>query len=106
MARRGNRRTAGYRFKIQEILMRKILAGFTGLCVLLGLAMTSRAGDEALAIIDKAIEAHGMKDKARKIMGYRGKNKGTVNVMGMDLEFIQDITLMMPDKFKEEMELS
>jgi hypothetical protein len=91
---------------MEEPPMRYILAGFTAFSVLLGLAVTSHAGDDALAIIDKAIEAHGMKGKAASILGYRGKNKGTVNVMGMDLDFDQDITLMMPDKFKEEMELS
>ena len=88
--------------------MRKMLSMFMVLPVLLGLATITQAGDEAMAIIDKAIAAHGLKDKDKvdKTNGYRGKNKGTLHVAGMDLEFTQEITLLTPTKFKEAMEIT
>jgi hypothetical protein len=86
--------------------MRGMLSTVVSFGVLLGLALASRAGDEALAIIDKAIAAHGFKGKEGKTPAYRGKNKGTLHVGGMDLEFTQEVTVLVPDKFKEVMELT
>src|SRR5262245_64307335 len=63
-------------------------------------------GDDVGAIIDKAIAAHGLKGKQDKTGGYRGKNKGTLHVNGMNLEFTQNVTVMVPDKFKEAMDIS
>ncbi|HWY88208.1 MAG TPA: hypothetical protein VNX28_15970 [Gemmataceae bacterium] len=74
--------------------------------VLLGMTLEGQAGDEALAIIDKAVLAHGLKGKEDQTPGYLGKNKGTLHVAGMDLEFTQDILVQAPNKFKEVMELS
>jgi hypothetical protein len=83
-----------------------MLSAVVGLSVLLGLALVGRAGDEPFAIIDKAIAAHGLKGKEGKTPAYRGKNKGTLHVAGMDLEFAQEVTIQTPDKFKEAMELT
>jgi hypothetical protein len=87
--------------------MRRLIAVLAAFGMFLGLALVSRAGgDETSAIIDKAIAAHGLKGKADKNHGYRGKNKGTLHVMGLDLEFTQEVTIQIPDKFKEVMDLS
>jgi hypothetical protein len=86
--------------------MRKALTGLVVIGLLLGLARVSQAGgDEVTAIIDKAIKAHGVKEKD-KTYAYRGKNKGTLHVSGLDLEFTQEITVQVPGKFKEVMSLT
>jgi hypothetical protein len=74
--------------------------------LLCGMALASQAGDETSVIIDKAIAAHGLKGKEGQTAAYRGKNKGTLHVGGMDLEFTQEVTVQAPDKFKEAMELT
>ncbi len=86
--------------------MRHFFISLTALGLLFGLAKASpRTGDEAAAIIDKAIKAHGIKGKEDKNLGLRGKNKGTLHVMGLDLEFTQEITIQTPDKFKDNLSL-
>ncbi len=86
--------------------MRKICL-FLVMVVFLGSAATSCADDEALAIIDKAIAAHGLsKEALTKKPDVRVKNKGTLHVGGMDLEFTQEVTLHLPNKFKEVMEVN
>jgi hypothetical protein len=76
--------------------------------VLLGLALISRAGTdaEAEAIINKAIKAHLGKNKQEASVGYRGKNKGKLHILGMEFEFTQEITLEVPKRFKEVMEMT
>jgi len=72
--------------------------------LLFGPVLLCRADDDPAAIVDKAIKAHGLKDK-EKAAGYRGRSKGTVHVGGMDLEFAQDATADMNGKFKEVLDL-
>jgi len=75
--------------------------------IVFGLALFSRAADdETGAIIDKAIAAHGLKGKAQKELAYRGKNKGTLHVAGLDLEFTQEVAVQTPGKFKEVMQFT
>lgn len=79
--------------------MRTILA----LATVLSLAITgaSRADDQAdlHKIIDKAIKAHGL-DKAPKDKATTFKIKGTVHVMGMDLDLTGEIQTQEPDKVR------
>jgi hypothetical protein len=89
--------------------MRRFALTLTVVGLLIGAARISLAqpqGDEAGAIIDKAIKAHGIKTKDDKTFAYRGKNKGTLHVAGLDLEFNQDVAIQAPDKFKETLSLS
>src|SRR5262245_26101751 len=72
--------------------------------LLFGPVVFCRADDDPAAIVDKAIKAHGLKDK-EKTAAYRGRSKGTVHVGGMDLEFTQDATADMNGKFKEVVDL-
>jgi len=75
--------------------------------IVFGLALFSRAADdETGAIIDKAIAAHGLKGKTQKELAYRGKNKGTLFVAGLELEFTQEVAVQTPGKFKEVMQLA
>jgi hypothetical protein len=73
--------------------------------LLFGPAFMCRADDDPAAIVDKAIKAHGLEGKETKA-AYRGRNKGTVHVGGMDLEFTQEATAqLVKGKFKEELDL-
>jgi len=87
--------------------MRHIAFTLAAIGLILALAQSSQAGgDEAAAIIDKAIEAHGIKGKTSQAFAYRGKNKGTLHVGGLDLEFTQQVAVQTPDKFKEVLDLN
>jgi hypothetical protein len=73
--------------------------------LLVGPVVLCRADDEPAAIVDKAIKAHGLEGKENKTAAVRGRNKGTVHVGGMDLEFTQEATAAMKGKFKEVLDL-
>ncbi|OWK47168.1 hypothetical protein [Fimbriiglobus ruber] len=65
------------------------------------------ADDDAKAIIEKAIKAHGGEEALTKYQAGRFKNKGKVAVPGAgDLEFTQEVAYMLPDKFRESLELT
>jgi hypothetical protein len=76
-----------------------------GLAYLLGWSGPVRA-DDAAAIIDKAIKAHFPKGLDSKNKGLRSKSKGTLHIMGQDLEYTQATAAQVPSKFKEVMELT
>src|SRR5437016_3102742 len=58
--------------------------------------------DEARAILDKAIKAHGGEDVLRKHKAGTIKNKGRLEILnGVDI--MQEISFCLPDKFREEM---
>jgi hypothetical protein len=80
------------------------MLAFSMLCVL---PQIGRAGgDGTTAIIDKAIKAHFPKGVDTKNRGLRTKGKGMLHVMGLDLEFVQEVSIQMPNKFKEAMEIT
>src|SRR5262249_1008920 len=89
--------------------MRRFACGMLVASVfILGLALAGRAdGDqEADAIIAKAIKAHLGDNKKAAGVGYKGKNKGTLYILGMEIEFTQEITLEVPKRFKEVMDMT
>jgi hypothetical protein len=71
------------------------------------LALTGQAGEtDSAAIVEKAIKAHFPKGLDTKNKGLRTKSKGTLHVMGIDLDYNQEVSVLMPNKFKEVMELT
>jgi hypothetical protein len=87
--------------------MRRTALTLLALSLFLGLAQTARAAeDEAAAIVEKAIKAHFPKGLDTKNQGLRTKGKGTLHIMGMDLEFTQEVAVQTPSKFKEVMDLT
>jgi len=71
------------------------------------LALTGWAGEgDAAVIINKAIKAHFPKGVDTKNGGLRTKSKGTLHIMGLDLDYTQEVSVQSPDKFKEAMELT
>src|SRR5262249_48724725 len=83
--------------------MRSVIAAFAAI-VLVGQVAQGQAVDEARAVIEKAIKAHQIKEKS-KTTAYQGKNKGTLFVMGLEIEFTQEIAIQHPNKFKETMQM-
>jgi hypothetical protein len=87
--------------------MRRTTLTLLALSLFLGLAQTAKAAeDEAATIIEKAIKAHFPKGMDTKNQGLRTKSKGTLHIMGVDLDFTQEVAVQMPNKFKESMELT
>jgi len=87
--------------------MRRLAPSAAVACLLLGLALTGRAGeDQTAAVLDKAVKAHFPKGLDKKNQAVRTKAKGTLHVAGLDLDFTQEVTVQMPNKFREAMELT
>jgi hypothetical protein len=87
--------------------MRHVAFALAALGLVCVLAPTGRAGgDEAKAIIDKAIKAHFPKGLDTKNKGLRTQSKGTVHVQGLDLAYTSQTAMQLPTKFKEVVELT
>jgi hypothetical protein len=77
---------------------------FASLVGALLLTAGARADDDAKAIIVKAIKAHGGEDAQSKLKAGQSKAKGKIELLG-GLEFTQETSFMLPDKFKETVEM-
>jgi hypothetical protein len=78
-------------------MRRYVLASLVGALLL---AAGARAEDDAKAVIAKAIKAHGGEEAQTKFPAARTKAKGKIELFG-GLEFTQESAFMLPDKFKE-----
>ncbi len=66
----------------------------------------ARAADEPQDIIAKAIKAHGGEELITKNKAGQSKTKGKIHLPGVgEVEYTQDVSYMIPDKFKDSMEL-
>src|ERR1700722_5215865 len=76
--------------------------------VLLALGTNVRAADDQPKdIIAKAIKAHGGEEALSKKKAGTSKGKGKINIPGAgEVEFSQESAHMLPDKFKESIEMS
>jgi outer membrane lipoprotein-sorting protein len=68
---------------------------------LLAGASWASAQDDAKALLDKAVKAHGGPDKLNKIKAQQSKAKGSVETPIGKVEFAQESSFQYPDKFKE-----
>jgi hypothetical protein len=87
--------------------MRRIVLPLLSVVLLFGSLPRSRAADEDVkAILAKAVEAHGGKEALKKFKASQARNKGKINLPGLgEVDFTQEVAAMLPDKFKEVMEL-
>ena len=70
--------------------MRGVMVSLTAVVVLVAGVLRGWAGDDEIKpIIDKAIKAHSPNGPNEKHKAYQGKNKGTIFVQGLELEFTQ-----------------
>ena len=71
-----------------------------GVCLTLAPGPARAQEDEARAVIDKAIQAHGGEKALEKIKGIQVKSKGTVHQPTGELAFTSEDYWQSPDKFK------
>lgn len=71
------------------------------------IAPAARAADESKDILAKAIKAQGGEEFLSKYKGGRSKSKGKIDIPGVgEAEYTQEVAYMLPDKFRDSMELS
>src|SRR4051794_5221344 len=71
-----------------EVRMRQFVVAACGLGILLAVSGPARAqDDECRSVVARAMKAVGGEDKLAAYKAAHVKGKGTVSVMGMDLEF-------------------
>jgi hypothetical protein len=71
------------------------------------LALVARGADEPKDIIKRAIKAHGGEEFLTKNQAQRSSNKGKLDIPGVgEVDFTQETAVMLPDKFRESVELS
>jgi hypothetical protein len=74
--------------------------------VLFAFSPAARAADEPKDILEKAIKAHGGEELLTKSKAANVKTKGKIDLPGVgEVEFTQDTSYMIPDKFKDTLEL-
>ena len=75
-----------------------------GLVLALAGVVAAQPADDARAILDKAVKAHGGEAALKKYQAARSKNKGTIEIAGGSA-FTQETAYQAPNKFRDEMEL-
>jgi hypothetical protein len=87
--------------------MRRTLLALLSLGVLCVLsAARAAADDDAKAILTRAIKAHGGEATLLKYQAGKFKNKGKLTLPGLgEIEVTQNVSYMLPNKFKETMEM-
>src|ERR1700730_2768690 len=68
---------------------------------ILAFAGNASADDEIQALIEKAIKAHGGREKLSEKKTVQVKTKGTLEIMSTSLPFTQEITIQPPKQLKE-----
>lgn len=79
----------------------KTFACFVGI-VLLG--CVARADDDAMAVVDKAIKAHGGEDKLAKNRAGQWNGKGTMTAVGRTFAYSGTYYVQFPDKLRFDMD--
>ena len=73
---------------------------------LLVFAARGPAADDPKEIVAKAIKAHGGEETLAKLQAGQARNKGKIDFPGVgEIEFNQEVSYMLPDKFKESLEM-
>lgn len=80
--------------------MRAVSVSLLALSLVIGSASRAAAQDDPKAIVKKAITAHGGAEKLNKFKGSKNSSKGTISIMGLELEFTSDTVSMYPSKQK------
>jgi hypothetical protein len=73
--------------------------------LLVGAQRASAQNNDPKAIIEKAVKAHGGEDKLGKLQVYRAKMKGTLDAMGLTLDFTSEGLMTLRDRMRTEITL-
>lgn len=71
-----------------------------GIVVLLGCTGAAAAQDEARALVERAVKAHGGAEALGRIRADKVKFKGTLVVQGHTAPFLAEKTMQLPSKYK------
>ncbi len=85
--------------------MRTQLVRYLSVALVLAGAGWASAQDEAKAILDKAVKAHGGAEKLNSVKAQTSKAKGKLEILG-GLEFTQESAIQHPDKLREVVHLT
>jgi hypothetical protein len=80
--------------------MRKLLLAACAVALFVGNALAAPADDEAQAIIERAIKAHGGFDRLSRIRADRVKGKGVLIVNDKETPFLSEIVVQPPHQFR------
>jgi hypothetical protein len=83
--------------------MRQFLLLPLAACLLLVPFQRACAQNDAKALIEKAIKAHGGEGPLAKLEKVRVKSKGSLEIMGAGVNFTSEITYQLPNKYKNKM---
>ncbi|MDB5308050.1 MAG: hypothetical protein JWO38_2252 [Gemmataceae bacterium] len=88
--------------------MGRILTPLLAAVVLVTIAPGLRAADdEPKVIVVKAVKAHGGEESLAKHQAAQVRNKGKLTLAGVgEVDFTQEVAYMLPDKFKDILELT
>jgi hypothetical protein len=84
--------------------MRMLFRSALALTVLTFVGAAAQAQD-AKAVIEKAVKAQGGEDNLKKFPAARVKAKGSMELMGVEIEFSLDSSVQNPDKFRNDINL-
>jgi hypothetical protein len=88
-------------------MYRLLVPALSAVALLAPAAGARAADDDPKAVIVKAIKAHGGEEALTKYQAGQSSNKGKIDVPGLgEVEFAQQLAYMIPDKLKDEMELT
>ena len=87
--------------------MSRLVTGTLAMSFLAIFGGVASAADGPKDILIKAIKAHGGEEVLTKYLASQSKNKGKLTLDGIgEVEFTQETAVMMPDKFKETLEVT
>src|SRR5438445_1040935 len=76
------------------------------LACVFAIAHSASAQDEAKAVIERAIAAHGGADKLDKFLAGRLQSKGSIAAQGGQVPFVRFVVYQLPDKVKNTVEFT
>src|SRR5438309_2335023 len=85
--------------------MGRFMIGIVSVGLMLGFSHRALAADEAFAIIDKAVKAHGGAEKMAKLKAVQTKGKGKLEIMGQKIPFTRDGFAQLSGQVKEVLQL-
>lgn len=87
--------------------MRRTLLTLLSAAALVAPAAAEPAPDDAVAVVNKAIKAHGGEEALTKYKAVQASSKGKITLPGVgEVEFTQEVASMLPDKVKETLHLT
>jgi hypothetical protein len=89
----------------QGFSMLRLMLPSLAVCAMLLLGTALRADDKARDVLKHAIAARGGEEKLSKMKGYRESSRGSIAVMGMEIEFEAQTIAAPPTRMRTDLEM-